>query len=137
MSKWILREPKKTDIPFIYQTWLNSFRYDSWSKATAKSVFFDHYKLVIDEILSNSKTLIACLPEDEDIILGYLVYESQIIHYIFVKNDFRKYGIAANLVNHSMDLEQPITITHRTKTALPILNNKNWIFNPFKLYKGV
>lgn len=138
MDKWILREPKDSDLSFIYATWLNSYHYDSWTKQIQKSVFFENYKLVIDEILLNSKIKIACLPIDHDIILGYLVYdEPNILHYCFVKNDFRQFGIANSLIAESLSVKASITITHRTKTLLSIIRAKqNITFNPFKLYKG-
>jgi len=136
---WEIRQPKDSDISFIYATWLNSYHYDSWTKQIQKSIFFDNYKLVIDEILNNSKIKIACTKIDQDIILGYLVYdEPHILHYCFVKQDFRRFGIANSLVADSIDTKSPITITHRTKSILSLLEpKKNISFNPFKLYKGV
>lgn len=139
MNKWHIRDPKDSDISFIYATWLNSYHYDSWTKTIQKSIFFDNYKLVIDEILINAKIKIACLQNDYDIILGYLVYdEPNIIHYCFVKNDFRQFGVANSLMVESKKHQGLLTITHRTKSVADLLRAKNnFTFNPFKLYKGV
>lgn len=134
---WNLREPKKNDISFIYSTWLKSYHYDSWTKNIAKSIFFDHYKLIIDEILLTAQIKVACSKDDEDIILGYLVFEDQILHYCFVKDAFRGYGIATNLVKSSLN-SNTYEISHRTHSLLNIIRDrKDFIYNPFKLYKGV
>ncbi len=133
MNNWNIREANPNDIPFIYATWLKSYHYDSWTKSIAKSIYFDNYKLVIDRLLEASQVLIACHPTDENVILGYLVAEPEIIHYCFVKEAFRRFGIAKDLVRASEAPETAI-ISHRTQMALPILRTKDFIFNPFILY---
>lgn len=134
MTQWNIRPAQENDISFIYATWLKSYHYDSWTKSIAKSVYFDNYKLVLDRLLEDSKVLIACTKEDENVILGYCVSEPGIIHYVFVKEAFRMFGIATDLVGHSID-EQQIIISHRTQSVLPILRTKDFItFNPFVLY---
>lgn len=131
---WNVRPAKPSDIAFIYATWLNSYHYDSWTRSTQKNVFMNNYKLVIDQLLEKAEVLIACTDIDEDVILGYLVYEPNILHYCFVKEAFRAFGIATDLVKHSGEVN-PI-ITHRTKMILPMIKDR-YVFNPFKLYKGV
>ena len=131
---WKIREATANDISFIYATWLNSYHYDSSAKSTQKNVFMNNYKLVIDYLLDQSTVLVACTTIDEDVILGYLVFEEDLLHYCFVKEAFRLFGIATDLLKQS-GLQEPI-ITHRTKTIIPFLKDR-FVFNPFKLYKGV
>lgn len=133
-----IREAIPKDIEFIYATWLNSYHYDSWAKSIAKSVFFNNYKRVIDKVLSQSKVAIACLTENQDVILGYLVYDEpkRFAHYVFVKEAFRGFGLASELYKSVFKTYNEYTeITHRTKTVSPIIKlKKSLIYNPFVLY---
>lgn len=139
MDKWLIREAKHSDISFIYATWLNSYHYDSWTKSIAKSVFFDNYKRIIDELLLNSQVKVACVPADQDIILGYMVSEPDFIHYAFVKEAFRGFGIAKSLlIDSGFSPDDMIVITHRTKKLMDLTGHKNnLIYNPFINFKGV
>lgn len=133
---WMIREPKASDLNFIYATWLNSYHYDSWTKSISKSVFFGNYKLVIDHILSNASILVACNKDEPEVIYGYIIYEPQKAHYVFVKEAFRAFGIARHLFEEAFKDFEDIIVTHRTESSLPILKkHTQLIFNPFDLYK--
>ena len=99
-----IREGHGMDIPFIYSTWLRSFKTDSAiGKTTRNYVFFNEYKLVLDRILENNDTdlFVAIGHNSPYPILGYLVVEGDIIHYSFVKENFRRYGIFSQLYHHT------------------------------------
>lgn len=132
--KWNIREASPNDVEFIYATWLNSYHYDSWTKHTQKSIFFNNYKKVIDHILLDAKTLVACDINDTNVIYGYLVYDEN-LHYLYVKESFREFGIAKSLVAKAFK-DQSFQCTHKTRKSVPILRKKpNIIYNPFILFK--
>jgi len=134
--KWNIRPPKPEDLSFIYSTWLNSFYYDSWTKSIRKSVYFNNYKKVLDRLLNETVISIACLIEDDSVILGYMVSEPEIIHYVYVKEAFRKMGIAKSLAKELFDDEKGFEFTHKTRQVLPmIINKKQYVFNPILLFK--
>lgn len=138
-TKWILRNARKSDLDFIYATWLNSFHYDSWTKSIRKSIFFDHYSKVITNLIKDATIIVACLKDEENVICGYIVSEKpNLIHYLYVKEVFRKLGIANDLYEYSFHKDQDIIITHKTRSVHDILRSKENIkFNPFLLFKGV
>ena len=135
-SDWIIRLPNEDDISFIYSTWLNSYRYDSsLGKTCRNSVFFRAYTKVIDRLLADPNTIIhiAALPYSQNIALGYSITEKNLIHFVFVKESFRKFGIAKDLLKH-LD-NKLIVFSHRTKTVEPIIKqHDDWIYDPFVLY---
>ena len=133
-SGWIIRHANPDDIPFIYATWLNSYRTDSdIGKSVKKSIYFKEYVKVLDSILAKDDTtvLVAVLPRNTAIILGYLVFQPSVIHYAFVKESFRKNNIAKSLL---IDSAQHFNFfTHRTKKSEPIIKSKltQLDYNPF------
>ena len=134
IAMWTFRPAVGKDIPFIYATMLNSLRVDSViGSSTRKSVFYNEYNPILDNILLNARVTVACLPDDSNVILGYAIHDGNLLHYVYIKEAFRLQGIAKDLYQH---IGQPNIITHETKTAMPIIaNSVNFIYNPFILYK--
>lgn len=138
-QEWAIRTAVPKDIPFIYSTWLQSYFEDSslGGSIDRSSIYYENYKLVIDHILASktSNTLIACLNNDPDVILGYLVKESNTAHYCFVKESFRKLGVAKSLFSKDGFLIRARAATHKTKWATDIMDRFGLDFNPFLLYQ--
>lgn len=86
----------------------------------------DNYHKVIDKILSRPqiKSKIATLKEDPGVILGYSIYEGHTLHWVFVKQVWRKIGLAKSLVPG--DTSQT---THMTKIGYKLKGEID--FNPF------
>lgn len=142
---WQIRKAMPADIPFIYSSWLKSFKYGSTlGKSMRKGIFFEQYREVIDLILSDSQVVIACLKDSPEVILSYLVYESYsmnsnyIIHYAFTKESFRNMKIVNSLVEHMGEIK-PIVYTHSTlmlEELLQIVDKQvTMTYNPILLYK--
>jgi len=141
------RFARPDDIPFIYSSWLRSFKHSSaLGKSMRSSVFFENYREIIDHILASqhSHVAIACLPDDPNVILGYLVYEivstrEYIFHYCFVKESFRRLGIASALIK-SLGHIQNIIHTHKTNCldgiidVFTIITASHITYNPLLLY---
>lgn len=136
-----IRPANPSDISFIYSTWLKSFKYDSiLGKSLRSSVFFTNYREVIDYILEDDDTEVNILytPENENVILGYIVYtqKNYFLHYVYVKEDFRQFGVARQLLKSCLFDSEVIEYTHLTFTAQKILQNQSgFVYNPFNLYK--
>lgn len=128
-----IRDALQEDINFIYATWLRSYRSgSSIGRQARNTVYYREYNKVIDHLLNSSTIKVACLDDDPLIILGYAVFDRDNIHYIFVKEAFRRLGIARRLVESSLIL--PETCTHTTFIADKIIDKFKIEFNPFKLF---
>lgn len=92
--------------------------------------YFQNYDEVIKEMLARTdcQIKIACLKEDPDVILGYCVFENKTVHWIYVKEVWRRIGLSSDLLPTGFD-----TITHITDRGKKILDKKypNTKFNPF------
>lgn len=127
----VYRQPIQADHPFIYNSWLKSFRtYSSWATQVAPTIFFANHKMVIAKLLEEAGVLVACNPDLPDQIFGYAVFTQTgsnvtVLHYVYVKHPFRKMGVAGGLVatvrsesNHDKAL--PMIATHIPDKALPM-----------------
>lgn len=129
-----IRDAVDSDKNFVMASFLNGLYYgDSWFSEIPKDIFMDNYKKVI-QFLVDSPTVaikIACLPEDPNVIIGYSLLSSDYmtIHWVYVKKNWRKKGIAKSLLPSNSD-----TVTHLSELGRILMKKyKNMIFNPFKL----
>jgi hypothetical protein len=131
-SLFTIRDYLPSDFNFIMATWLRGLYYgDSWFKLIPKDAFMENYHKILDAImgLPGLTIKVACLKEDIDVIIGYVVYKGQTLHWAFTKSAWRKIGIAKSLVPTNIT-----TVTHLTKVGLSLLRkNPQIVFNPFAL----
>ncbi len=131
----MIRDVVESDLPFIYSTWLKSFYHGGEFYDLNRSEFLDSHRKVIDKILGKQKSKIkvnvCCLKEDPEIILGYsVVQKKHILHYVFVKELWRKQGIAKELIPSTIDI-----VTHLTKLGKK-LKPENWEYSLVFLMNG-
>lgn len=137
-----IRPANGSDLNFIYDTFRQSMRSDStMGRAVADGLFKREFVKIIDDILKTATTLIACMRTNPHVILGYLIFEPQRIHYAFTKMAFRQMGIQRALIKESgLDLSERVTTQFQTKMSYPIFEKYKQIeFRPvydWALIKG-
>lgn len=110
-----------TDLNFIFASWMKGLRYGNADLEKIPPQIYDKkQRLVIAELLGRATVLVYCLTEDQDVILGYIVYEgepnAETLHWVFVKKDWRRQGIAHHLIP-----PHAATYTQITKNGLEFL----------------
>ncbi len=111
-----IRPIKPEDEAFVYSTWLqNLYANTRWRTQPTRKAFFKYHD-VIEHILRKAGTSvnICCLKDDPDVIVGYCVFEKNpvdvILHWIFVRADWQRQGIAYDLAPPHITV-----VTHMTK----------------------
>lgn len=125
------REYMPSDKAFILATWLRALRFgNSWYNLIDAKVYYAVYHAVLENLLAKSTTTIrvACLKDDPEVILGFSVYESPRLHWVYIKQAWRKLGIARALVPKEITV-----VSHLTEPGKAIMLKKKLIFNPFLL----
>jgi hypothetical protein len=118
----------EADLPFIFATWIQGYQGGhQWFRKVPRKLFWEQYKPVVEALLKSRDVKVACLKEDPDTIVAYCVYKGERVDWIHVKENWRKIGIAKDLlpVNFS-------SVSHLTNVAFEILKKHPKItFNPF------
>lgn len=123
----VIRDAQGTDLPFIYSTWLKNLYYGShWFREIDKDRYFDKYKRVVTSLITHSTVKIACLSSEPEVIIGYVVYRGDTLHWVYVKKAWRQMGIAKELV----PVNDIRWVSHLTKIGKQ-LRRKEWRFDPF------
>lgn len=109
------------DQAFIYTTWRNGIYYGikDYQKEEPKRVFKE-LTSQIKKILEAATVRIGCLESAPRVIIGYAVFRSKHLDWVYVKDAFRNKGIATFLVPPDIETVTPII----TKIGQAILEKK-------------
>lgn len=129
-----IRDIKEEDKSFILATFLRGLYYgNSWFSLIPKDIFMNNYKVIAQALLDspNTTTKIACLKEDENVILGYSILSSdfQTVHWVYCKAAWRKKGIGKSLTP-----QYATFASHLTELGQELMKKyKDMNFNPFSI----
>jgi hypothetical protein len=104
------------DTAFLFSAWIGSYRDSPWAGTLPQHLATPVHKATINQLLARGmRVVMAVNPDDADQILGFIAYEPGVLHYIFVKDVFRRQGIAGGLLALAgFDRDQQLTYTFRT-----------------------
>lgn len=131
-----IRKANEEDIPFIFNSWLKSYRNSKFAKSITSTIYFTEHHKIIQSIVTKNEVLIACNNEDPSQVYGYCCAGFTegffTLHYIYVKHSFRGLGIAKVLMskfNH--DTSTASIYTHHTRVADKLAPKYNMIYHPY------
>lgn len=136
---------------FIKSTWLKAFFTGkaAFCENMTPDTFYSNHKKIIERILKRGTVIVAQSISDPDVTVGYLVFEKpDVIHFVYVKHAFRRFGIAREMFEKSGVDQNNFTYTHRTGDCSKLIGFTkreqdtfgNWsvrVFVPGKLPKGI
>lgn len=135
----VIREAQEGDIPFIFNSWLQSFRSGLMPKKVDNTIYFSEHHKVIERLIKRAPTLIACDPADPATIYGYLCYEKIdgvfVLHYCYVKHTFRAMGVMRQLLAATeQDFKNNSGVfSHMTMIFERLALKYNLIYHPYIL----
>lgn len=141
------------------------FVLDSWTRAVARdpiwraevgnrgvartpippSLSLYYHDIILKKILTNCTLLVACDPEDPDVIWGYVAFDgngpSPVLHFVYVKGAFRRMGIGTRLLNEALQdwtgvfhtENFPVVVSHRTESLFKAWPEVKWRWNPYRM----
>ena len=118
---------QNTDEGLIFTSWIRETTRicDSnvhWVRAAQRAL--------ITKLLNKSNTIIACAPDYPLVVYGYIVYDNEHIHAIYVRGKYRYNGVATYLINAA---DSPKYITHLSSMTKYVLPKFNLTYDPTPL----
>jgi hypothetical protein len=135
-----IREFEKEDHNFVMNSWLKSFEKTIKLMGTDTQIYRREQMRLMGGIIEKAKVYVACPEDAQQQIYGYIVWDAigdvGILHYVYVKNPYRRFGIGRKLYDCiERSTEIPCLATHKT-LAFDYLKSWNLAFNPYFLLKG-
>lgn len=133
-----IRDVTQSDVNFIFNSWLKSFRAGRLASKVDNSVYYAEQHKVIEKLIANGTTHIACDPNEPGEIYGYVNYQMIdgvfVMHYIYTKHTFRNMGIARQLLKHiKHDFKTAACCSHLSPAAEKLHAKYNLVYHPYIL----
>ena len=134
-----VRQADEGDASFIYSSWLKS--YAAQNKDQPKLTLYEMHREVVSRLLEDSITLVACMEDDPDQVLGWLcaqrIPKFLVVHYCYTKAPFRRFGLARTLLN-AFDYKpgEPIVISHKSYICKDLKDRYNFLYIPHLQQQG-
>lgn len=96
------RPLKESDLGFLYNSWLKSYRNSKLTKSWKNEAYFAAQAQTIEALLKRSDVRVAVDPDSDGHIYGYIVrdaFHPKVVHFLYVKQTFRRLGIARSLLS--------------------------------------
>lgn len=131
-----IRHANDQDIPFIFSSWLKSFRDAGLMvRSVPNTIYFTNHHKILQRLIKRSTVYVACDPKDSSQIYGYIVAEyidgTFVLHFIYVKQSFRKLGVGRALFNNFKHDGTASCCSHLTKFGERMLLKYNMIYHPY------
>lgn len=136
-----LRPATESDVPFIFNSWLKCYRHSNNTRGCENPVYFAQHHILLEGLCKRSTILIACNENDISQIYGYVCSEMVegvlVVHFIYVKEMFRKFGVA-NILAAAIGFEReaPVFYTHRTFSSEGLEKKFKIVYNPYLAYSA-
>lgn len=141
MSKKVpirIRPAIEADVNFIFNSWLKSYRNSHFSRFIANEMYYHGQHQLIEHLIRTNKVSVACSDSDPTQLYGYICggFEQGflVIHYAYVKHQFRNFGIGKELLNSFEQNDNVGLYTHHTKIAERLAPKFNFHFNPYLVF---
>lgn len=133
------RPMEEGDKPFIYNSFLESYRESYPTNRVPKTIYFRNQRAVIDVLLELGECWVLVFPEDPTEKVGYIIFQvvsSEVlaVHWMYICHDYRRKHYAAGLMAKVRGSRQLIVATHITD-KFSILKHKvpgcRVVFDPY------
>ncbi len=121
------------DWAFIRKAWRETFQYGSLAVDGAdKPHYFDEMSRLFAAIVPGASGRVACDPTDDDVRVGFVCFTDETLHYVYVQKDFRRMGVARDLLDGLPIKAYSFTTLQCVKRLKP--RDRGWAFKPCFTY---
>lgn len=140
-TRWAVVPGEDRHGAFVIGTWLKAYYYD-WVEAQGVrwGDYVRAHREVIEAALGSADVRVATLADAPDVFLGFAVGRPGVLHFVYVKDQFRGHGIARGLVEAVLGLPPgrracfvDVVLTHRTARVVRAIRAKfpRMRYNPY------
>ncbi len=127
--------PTAEEFSLIFDSWANSFRKSPWAGCVPNHLWDSVSRACIGELLNRSMVIVAVteLEDGTRRVMGYSVAEPGVLHWLYVKNDYRGMGVGKALLELATHGWETFVYTHRTRASDKFLRRalcRQWIWDP-------
>jgi GNAT superfamily N-acetyltransferase len=128
-----IRIGQANDLNLIYKNWLRSYHdLSDVARLIPKRVYYPGQSALIKKLLQRCDVLVACMVDDPDQVYGWICFEPNVMHYVFVKSLYRKCGVGSALIEAAFPVGTNFCFSHHTfHTRKRLFQSRNSFYNPY------
>jgi GNAT superfamily N-acetyltransferase len=110
---------------FVVDSWLRSLR-DACYRDVDADIFYPEVRVRVHSLLKRPgvSVRVAVKDDDPDTYVGWAAVEGDVLHYVYVKQEARRLGVAKTLLG-GLELHR---YSHKPRFVTP---PRDWTYNPF------
>lgn len=113
-----------TDAGFVYSSWPKGAYYGAYIPITEnRDKWFKNFYDYISQMIKHGSIKMACIADDPNTIIGFIVIYNKVLQWVYVKEMFRKQKIASLLIKN--EVIDSVNMHNLTKIGESILTKKN------------
>lgn len=129
---------------FVAGTWLRSYLSSPWARRLDPDDYWHHHARLVSSLIDASKIMVAEHIAHEGLLLGFAVGERDtkgpVLHYVAVKNDYRRFGVASACVKAVLvELKavdgEPVRYTHSRSPGEEIARSRGWQYSQYPAFR--
>lgn len=120
------REMEEGDIPLILDSWTRQVRDCAPLLKLTHPEFVSLHRPKIIDLITEHGVTVACSPNDNSIIYGYICYNDEFLHIVYVRSPYRQQGVATGLLPEGLKY-----LTHKTKASRYYLDRWDLKYYPY------
>ena len=135
-------EPDERALGVVLDSWCKTVAAEPpWNFATPlpspplpPPVLIYEHDTILKKIIRNSTLTLACDPDDEDTVWGFVCSAGDVLHFVYVKSAFRGFGIGGCLYRAASLPDGRVTISHRTDSLYKAFPGVRFLWNPYRMF---
>ena len=127
-----IRTATPSDMVFVASSWRSCYRSSHFAGPIPMDLYNSLYRDIISRVLARRDIQVRVSAKDED-IFGYVVFEHGVLHWLYVKDPYRRLGCARALFESAKFAQgASFVYTFKTADAAEVIRKKHLMgkFNP-------
>lgn len=130
-----IRPATSDDYGYILKTWSVDFHKNYPTTHIPNSIYFPHQAQIINAIINQHGATVACIDDEPNTIVGYLVSQpvndtNVIVHWAQTKGIFRRMGVLTTLLKNLEVQNKNIICTHAFPLFKDLKEKHHLIYDP-------
>lgn len=123
--------PTPDEFSLVIDSWVRSFRKSPWAGCVPNHLWDQVMRTSIAELLNRALVIVAVkeLEDGTRRVMGYSVAEPGVLHWLYVKDDYRRLGIGKALLEVTTHGWDQFVYTHKTRASARFLGQR-FIWDP-------
>lgn len=136
------REVEDSDMAYIHSSWMRGMKNTYQTQHLHHHQWIPVQRNIIRNCLKNSEVHIAYFKDDITSIVGYIVCDGPILHWINVKHTYRGYGIAKEMIKrYGYELRYyshtpPLPFARKQRRTKELKDKVSLVYHPFYVWEN-